>query len=510
MAGTIKKVFIKGTLILTIASLITKMLGFYNRIFLSTTIGAKELGIYQLIFPVYLIVHSLCCQGFEMGIMKFVSEEAAKGHKRNVWRYWKCCFWISLTLSIILMIIVMLFHKPIAVHILKQQACSKSLFILAFAFPILSIKDSILAYYYALKHTELPAGCQLLEQVVRVGSIWYIACFVLWYEKDASLATIGLVLGESVSLLLCLLYLPKMKKEINQMQPVGHTTITQVNTLLSRRTVINNLMQYCIPVTTNRLLLTVLSSIEAILVPYILTKTYHDENLALSLYGILTGMALTFVLFPSAITNSVAMMLLPTVSEAQAQKNTLRIRKAASSSMHYCFLLGILCTSIFIVYGKDLGTVIFHEQAAGEYLSILAWLCPFIYIGTTFTSILNGLGKTTLTFFNNVIAVFIRILSIIVLVPKIGIQGYLFGLLVSYGLLALLCVLFVKNICQIYFHPVKSILSPICLCFMGITFSLMTKFMFTCQGYSLSIWSLGTEISILTGIYMLGMWLLRL
>ena len=60
-----KKTIFTGTLILTLSGFLARILGFYNRIFLSNLIGAKELGIYQLIFPVYMLCFSLCCHGFD-------------------------------------------------------------------------------------------------------------------------------------------------------------------------------------------------------------------------------------------------------------------------------------------------------------------------------------------------------------------------------------------------------------------------------------------------------------
>ena len=51
-----KQTIIKGTLILTITGILTKCLGFYNRIFLTRLIGVKELGTYQLIFPLYTLL----------------------------------------------------------------------------------------------------------------------------------------------------------------------------------------------------------------------------------------------------------------------------------------------------------------------------------------------------------------------------------------------------------------------------------------------------------------------
>ena len=68
-----KNLIIKGTLILTIAGILTKLLGFYNRIFLTRLIGVKELGVYQLIFPIYMLAFSICCQGIATTLTKQVS-----------------------------------------------------------------------------------------------------------------------------------------------------------------------------------------------------------------------------------------------------------------------------------------------------------------------------------------------------------------------------------------------------------------------------------------------------
>ena len=56
---------------------------------------------------------------------------------------------------------------------------------------------------------------------------------------------------------------------------------------------------------------------------------------------------------------------------------------------------------------------------------------PALYLSTTLTSILNGLGNTTLSFIQNTIGLVIRILFVLFVIPIYGIQGYLWGLLVS-------------------------------------------------------------------------------
>ena len=121
---------------------------------------------------------------------------------------------------------------------------------------------------------------------------------------------------------------------------------------------------------------------------------------ALSLYGVLTGMALPFIFFPSAVTNSLAVVLLPTVAEAQAQDNSSRIEKTIAAALRYSLYMGIFCIGLFTLLGPDLGMTVFRNQTAGQYIAVLAWLCPFMYISTTMGSILKSASERLPPFFS--------------------------------------------------------------------------------------------------------------
>ena len=72
--------FICGTVILTLSNFLSRLIGFYNRIFLAGVIGAHQIGIYQLIFPVYLLGFAVCFQGFQIALSKITAEKKATGN----------------------------------------------------------------------------------------------------------------------------------------------------------------------------------------------------------------------------------------------------------------------------------------------------------------------------------------------------------------------------------------------------------------------------------------------
>ena len=198
------------------------------------------------------------------------------------------------------------------------------------------------------------------------------------------------------------------------------------------------LLGMAVPLTGTRLSLSLLQSMEAVLIPLSLRQSGLTSAEALSMYGILTGMSLSFLMFPNAVTSSISAMLLPVISEEQAQGNKKNISVAIEYTILFGLIIGILFMGIFLRYGIALGTVIFHEQLAGEFLATLAWICPFLYFTGNLNSILHGLGNTRITFRNQLAAILVRILFILFFVPVHGIKGVLWGLLASQFLLCLL------------------------------------------------------------------------
>jgi stage V sporulation protein B len=142
-------------------------------------------------------------------------------------------------------------------------------------------------------------------------------------------------------------------------------------------------------------------------------------------------MCLPFLFFPSTITNSLSVLLLPAVAKAQSSGNRNQIERTCSVTIQFCLLIGLLSASVFFLLGNSFGSFFFHNELAGKYLSILAWLCPFLYLTSTLGSILNGLNKAGTTLFNTVTGVTIRLFFVIYCIPEKGMEGYLLGMLIG-------------------------------------------------------------------------------
>ena len=366
-----KHTLITGTLLLTATGFATRVLGFFYRIFLSRTIGAEGLGIYNMVHPVYGICFALCAGSIQTAISRFVAANTQRSKE-----IFRTGLVISLSLGLGLAALIIRFSAPLSHYILMEDRCAPLLPFMAVSVPFSAIHACVNGYYYGVKRTKVPAVSQIAEQTVRMAAVFLIADILTEGGRSITveLAVIGHLMGELAACLFSVfcfcLFTPKDSRK-----PSSPGKEKSLPPLLSsfRQTAVP-LMALALPLMGNRLVLNVLSSAEAIWIPSRLSSYGLSSAEALSIYGVLTGMAMPFIMFPSAITNSMAVLLLPTVAEAQADGNEARIARTISMSLRYSLYMGILCIGVFTLFGAELGVGVFQNPTAGIFMQILAWL----------------------------------------------------------------------------------------------------------------------------------------
>lgn len=166
---SLKKEILKGTLILTSAGIVTRILGLYNKVFLANVISASELGLYQLIFPVLSVCSAICCYGIESALSKVISGQSAGQGVKNTGRTISIGAGLALALSLLLFSIVFILAEPIAVFLIREPACAPYLKIMAFVIPFSTMHSCISGYFLGMRRAGVPAASQLIEQIIRVG-----------------------------------------------------------------------------------------------------------------------------------------------------------------------------------------------------------------------------------------------------------------------------------------------------------------------------------------------------
>ena len=169
-----KHFLLKGTFILTVVGILTRVMGFFYRIFLSRSFPAEEIGLYQLIFPVYTLAYAATSAGIETALARLVAASSAKKQSAKAYSYLKAALLCSLFLSICCLFLLQKNAVFLTTVILGDPRCASLIFLIAYALPFAALHSCSCGYFLGLKQIRLPALSQLFEQLVRIFFVIFL------------------------------------------------------------------------------------------------------------------------------------------------------------------------------------------------------------------------------------------------------------------------------------------------------------------------------------------------
>lgn len=123
-----------------------------------------------------------------------------------------------------------------------------------------------------------------------------------------------------------------------------------------------------IPLSLNYILASFSSSVENVLIPRTLKLYGLSPALALDIFGTISGLTLPVLLFPGVLCSCACVILLPSVSEANAAGKDTKITKAINSCALFGLCFGLIFTCIFYLLSDFIGDFLFHRSFVDIFL----------------------------------------------------------------------------------------------------------------------------------------------
>ena len=418
-----KRAFVKNTAVMTLTSLLLRTLGIVFRIFISNRVGAEGMGLYQLVFAVYVLGTTFAATGLSTAVTCLVAEHLTRRDQRAVRRIMSISLWLSVGIGI-LSAAILYVGAPLIGQWMGDTRAVPAIRISGLALPFIGCSGCIKGYFTARRRAAPPCVSQIVEQVVRIGSILlllYAAGDSCSIEDACRIIILGDALSETVAFgYLSLCY----RKDRRTFAPTPLPTA-------SGPPLFRPLMHIALPLTAGRYLATALRTVENVLVPARLTLFTGAASLSLAQYGAVKGMALPLVFFPSAFLMTVAGLLIPELADAHALGQRRQVARITALAVRMTVAGGLLIGCVFTVLGKSLGRYLYGDDTVGLYLQILGPLTPVMYMDSVASGMLKGLGEQVHALWYGVADSVVRIGLIIVLLPRWGITGFLFVMLMS-------------------------------------------------------------------------------
>lgn len=447
-----KKNLVIGALILTAAGVITRILGFVFRIYMSNLIGSEGMGLYQLIIPLYMLAGTLSTSGISVAISKLIAEENAKKQLGNVKKILKASLFLTGTIGGMVGLFLFVNSGYIGTNFLKDPRTILSIRYLAPCIPFMALSSCLRGYFYGIQDVTKPAFAQVLEQFIRIGVVYVIIGY--WIPKGLEYACAAAILGITAGEIISCAYVYFAYRASNKKLQTNKANISVISS-------IGSILTIAVPITASRTVSSILKMAENILIPIQLQLFGLSHHSALSTFGMLKGMVMPLLFFPSALLSSLAVTLVPAVSEANAVNGKRRIHHTVSKALKYTLLVGICMICIFMSFSYELGMAIYHDKEVGEMLRMLSFICPFMYIQLIVVGILNGLGEQMVPFINSLFDSLISLFFVFFCIPIFGFKAYLLGMAVSSIVVSILNLHKLLSITSIMFDYSNWLVKPI-------------------------------------------------
>ena len=418
-----KKAFLVNGIILTLSSLAGRFLYMGFRVWLSQMIGPEGMGAYQLILSVFLPAVAISTAGVSLTVTRLVTSAMGKQQPETIPSAVARCCGFSLFMSLLACTALWCSADYLSDKFLGGNSAD-ALRLLLPGLPFMALSSCMRGYFLAVRGVLRSAASEFAEQLATISlTVFAFLAFSPQTIADACLLSmLGATVGEAVScgcsFVLYRLHVRRFKGPKNRPCTGAGKAILHIT----------------LPSTLSHAARSVLSAAENLLIPLGLRKCGATATAALAQYGMLQGMVMPMLFFPSCFLGAFASLLIPEMSESLAAGKNRSISSGTERSLRMTLLFSIFTACFFFAFEEELGLLFYRSREAGQLLRMLAPLVPLLYLDMVTDGLLKGLDQQTHSLLYNTLDASLRVSMMAVLLPVLGLRGY-FIILYSCGIL---------------------------------------------------------------------------
>ncbi len=427
-----KNAVYKNASIVTGISILERCLGFLYRIVLSRYIGAEGLGLYQVALSIFALFSTLATGGIPITISRMIAKCKAEGDERGEKTVITAGICLSLLIGLPLCLLLWAFGGKMP-FLFSNASAFKVFRILLVGLSFSCVYAVIRGYFWGNKRFLTASLLEMIEEIAMViAGVLFLRGSpspLVGAERAAWALSLADILSCAAALLCFLCLGGKFGKPKAQMK-----------SLFSAST----------PITAVKASGSLVNSAVAVLLPTMLIRAGLNENEAIKLFGILSGMVLPVLFIPATLIGSLALVLVPELSEDYYQNKLERLQTNVHRGLTFAFLVACALIPLFFVLGEDVGRLAFSSPTAGNIIAKSCVILLPMSLTMISTSILNSIGFEKQTFLFFFLGAAALLLGVLLLPALIGGYAYVAGLGASYVVCAFCNLLFLRKKCPLF------------------------------------------------------------
>lgn len=453
--------FLKGTLILTISSIVVKVIGSLNWIILSRIMGGEGIGLYQMGFPIYLMAITVSSAGIPVAISIITAEKIAQHDYLGAKRVFNISLRLLLVTGLVFSLsLVFGANWLIENHWIRDGRAYYSIIALAPAVFFVTFLSSFRGYLQGWQIMTPTAASEIVEQLMRVVTMIFFANMLMPYglAYAAGGASMGAGVGAFCALLVLCWFYARLKKQFHGelVKQAAHAVKEPAMAVIKR------LLLLALPVSMSSLMLPVVANLDLLIVPARLEVAGFNVAQATELFGYLTGMAVPLVNLSTILTASLAISLVPSISESRALQDGAGIKEKTKTAFSVTAIITIPCTVGLFCLAEKIAGMIYNAPLAAAAIQTMSTGIFLLGVHQVSTGILQGLGKTSIPVVNMILAGAVKVILnwYLTAIPALGIKGAAWATVADIGVAALLNLFFIYKYTG-FALPIKGVVKSI-------------------------------------------------
>ncbi len=424
------KNFFKTVAIVTVFSICEKFLGFLYRIFLSHTIGAEGIGMYQVSLSVFALLLTITCSGTPITVSRLMTKYKAENKHLAVSQVITAGLTVTLLVAVPLCLIFFLFRAPLDI-IFADERCMNIFLVVLPGLIFTSIYSVIRGVFWGNKDFLPYSVIELLEEICMIVVGIVLISNATSIYSGTYRAGIAVLISYIFSFLIATAVFFIRKNKLSNPCP-------QFKPLLAS----------AVPITAMRTTNSFAVSLVSVILPLRLVAAGFSNTQAMSMFGAAVGQAIPLLYIPTTLISSFILVLVPEIAESYYKNRHQKLKADTEKALKFTVFITCLFIPVFFVCGEEIGILIFGNHECGKYLSASSFLMLFMSLSSLSTSILNSVGLETKTLVFFIISGALMLLSIWFLPQFIGIYSLLVGFMFVFGLTSILNLRLLNKNCK--------------------------------------------------------------
>ena len=394
----------QSTLIIMGFSILTRILSFIFKIYLSRKVGAETLGVFQMTLSVFALFCTISASGIPLILSRKTASLTAQGQESKVYGAFAGAVILSLGAALLLLLGAIILKDHIGV-LFSDTRCIRLFYIILPALFSTVLYQLIRGYLMGKKKYVEYSFTELLEELLRIViCISFLSNAFVLLSDDVALAIAFTVTDYAMLIVLLILYFAKGGRI---RRPDGIKEIIRSGT----------------PITLMRIAAGSISSFIAIALPAALVKSGLTAGEAAAEYGRAVGMAFSLLFAPLSLTGALCVVILPETASLAAKGKWDELRSRVDRSMTFIFAITVLFYALYVVMGECYGELLFGDRKAGLFIAFSAGMVIPVALSGLINTTLNSLGEEKKVFIAFAISAVALIVEILLLPKYIGIYA---------------------------------------------------------------------------------------